>query len=340
MKWKRFYLDNLGTKLMALVLALLLWIYLYNESTDSDEFHVVLDPAIEKVESLARFELFASDGQPLGNRIRVKVTGPKGALGALPKEAIRCKPFFSGTLFKEPQGSISRELSLSDLNLPPGFRVVFLPSPQVTIQYVRFVTVKVPVVLRDPKFEGTCIPGFRVESVLVDPTEVEIRFPADRKILEAPLKRISVQHRADSFEQPGVLDLPEEWSTMRTSVTVKVKIQRHGGTKERFTNVPLVLVHSNPKLLSRLELVDKTITVEVEGSDLAVQAIKSTHTTDLFAFVMVDLSADDIAKGGKYPQSRIHCHVLNDQIGGQLTVTVMPDIQPENRTVNVKVLPE
>jgi hypothetical protein len=259
-------------------------------------------------------------------------------LSALSKVGIRCKPRFERTLFREPQGSVTRDLTIADLNLPEGFRALFHPSPQITVRYVKFIVAKVPVALRDPPTEGKCVDGFQVGPVLFDPKEVELRFPANRVVTEAPLKRVSVQDRAESFDKGGELDLPDGLVTLRTPVTLRVRIQRHHTAKERFDKVPLHLVGPNPKLLSRLELVDKTVTVEVTGSDQAVQAIKSTHTTDLFAFVVIDL--DDGAKEGKYPQSKIYCYVLNEQYRNDLTVMMMPDIQAENRTVNVKVNPE
>ncbi|SVD18002.1 uncharacterized protein METZ01_LOCUS370856, partial [marine metagenome] len=61
---------------MAISLSLLLWIYLYEESTDSGTFPATFLPRFENRSEFSHILFLDKDGDPLGETISVKVTGP------------------------------------------------------------------------------------------------------------------------------------------------------------------------------------------------------------------------------------------------------------------------
>lgn len=329
MKWKRFFLDNLPTKLMAFVLALLLWVYLYNESTAGEEFDVAFAPVVGETE-LASREFLTSDDRPVGETIRVKLTGPKGSLNAL--SGVRCTPRFDKSLFALENQTFTRDLTERDLNIPEGFRATFKPSSRITVKYVKYQTKKVKAVLQGQGTVGSCVPGFELESVTPSAQEVEIRYPANRPVTEVLWKRVSVHNRAASFTEAGQLDAGDPQVTLRTSVTIEVKIRLHKG--KELLSVPLNL--SGPpdsSILSRIELVTKSIDVTVVGPDAALQVLKSNPAAGLYAFVVIDLK--ESTPKGDYDQKQIYCVVRNEQYRDVVTVVVSPD-----STAKVKVVKE
>lgn len=328
MKWKRLVLDNFGTKLMAFVLALLLWVYLYNESTASDEFDVAFVPTIGETE-LASREFLTSDDRPVGETIRVKLTGPKGSLNAL--SGVRCSPRYDKSLFGEPHATFTRELTERDLNLPEGFRATFKPSARITVRYVKFKTQKVKVVLQGQGTVGSCLPGFEVESVTPSAQEVEIRHPASRPVTEALLKRIPIHNRAASFPEDGQLDVGDPQVTLRAPIKVEVKIRRH--KDNAVISIPLHLAGTDSSVLSRVELITKTVDVKIVAPDDALLVLKSNPGTGLYAFAVLDL--DRTTPKGDYDLKQIYCVVRNEQYRDEVSVVV-----PADTTAKVKVVKE
>jgi hypothetical protein len=331
-KWKRFFLDNLGTKLMAFVLAVLLWIYLYNESTESDKFDVSVQPKIEETE-IASCQLLDEFGNPLS--LRLEVTGPKGQLRGLSRKGIRCEPRFEKGLFTEPTGTFSRELTIDDLNLPEGYKVNFKPSPKIMVRYVKYTIAKLPAL--PPEIVNQPNPSYRVKAVKITSPpgprhEVQVRLPADMEkgLKSIQLQPVSVQGISEDLVVLGEI-APDPRITLRTQVTVQVELELKSEPR-RFT-LPLNL-SGPPEVTGRLELVTKTILVEVTGPKDDVDAITDRQ---LYAYVIVEIPTP-APKDAKYPQSKLYCRVLDENRRDKLTVVVLPDTKPEDRQVEVKVV--
>jgi hypothetical protein len=340
-KWKRFFLDNLGTKLMALVLAMLLWIYLYNESTDAGEFDAAFFPKIEDT-NLATWQFLNENGDPIQGSIKIKITGPKGDLGGLSRKGIRCEPRFEKNLFeKEPVATIQRDLTPNDLNLPEGFRIVFKPSARIQLKYVRFTEKRVKVKLPEKAWDGKPANDFTVRDVrITSPVDhmVTVRLRADvaKDIEELPLRPVSLTGGpSENLYVSGRLATSDESIQLRTEVRLEVRIELE--TDHRLYDLPLWTA-GDTAVTGRVELLTRTIQVKVVGPKSSVQKLEPKS---LFAFVVVTEPELSGRKMGEKAQLRqIHCQVLDEAARKDLKVVVMPDVKDEDRLVDVKVIKE
>jgi hypothetical protein len=334
---KRFLANNFGTIAMSFVLALLLWIYLYNESTDTVEFtNVTLAPAVQE-HDLASFEFLDDKGQPFApnGTIDIKITGPKGELRALSRKVLRCEPIFSKDAFADPvKGDIARTLTAEDLNVPENFRVDYRPSAKIRLRYVKYRTKTVKLEYSDREYEGNPSPGFEVRGISVDPEKIDVKIPADRDLEKVRIKKIPIDNRSESFVKESWMIDPSDVSysvvqlgQFRASVRIEVR------TKSKDFTVPLYM--AGPVAIVRhLELQTASIKVQVSGSESVVDKV----TPDmLYAFVVVDLT-ELPAVGERRVLDKIHCIVRNETLAPDLKVVIMPDVKPENRQVDVKAV--
>lgn len=339
MRWKRFFLDNLGTKLMAIVLAFLLWIYLYNESTESGEFTATFMPTVMET-GLASCKFYNEAGQEITS-FQLGITGPKGDLRGLSKKGIRCEPRFEKSLFTEHSGTIPRDLTANDLNLPEGFRVTFKSSPRIYVKYVKFAVKKVKLVLPTPSLEGDPAVDFAVRTVLItNPPDhmADVRMPADRldKINELTLRRVTLTGGpSETITFPGRLDSSDESLQLKSEVKIEVKIELQT-TSEKF-DLPLALA-GDPVVTSRLELQTRTVKVEVSGRKSAMEKLESK--SQLFAYaIATEADIGTRQPGERFSLRQIHCQVLDDRIRNDLSVKVMPEIKDvQDRLVDVKLV--
>lgn len=339
--FRSLFLDNLGTKLMALILALLLWIYLYKESTDSDEFEAVFEPKILET-GLASWQALTSDGVAIRGKISIKLTGPKGDLRGLSKKGIRCEPTFDRSLFPEHTGSFSRDLTVDDLYLPDGFHVVYRPSARITVKYVKYVTVKLKVVLPDPPCTGSPAPDFAFRSAkILDPPEsdprVDVRMPADRMdIKQIRLKPVSLNNSSRPFEVAGEADLADDAVRLLRPVRVDVRIEPETATL-RIT-LPLSLA-GDTAVTSRLELLTRQIAVDVAGPKSEVAAIeRANHAQLFFAYVIAEPRETEMVKDNRIELKQIHCGAREKALKNRFVFTVMPEKSEVDRLVEVKVV--
>lgn len=326
MKWlKGLFIDNLGTKLMAFVLAMLLWIYLYNESTDSDEVVAVFEPKVEATE-LASWTAYDSEGRPLDKKIRLKLTGPKGELRGMSRKGIRCEPRFEKDLFTdEREGTFARDLSVDDLNLPENFRVAFQPSARITIRYVKYVTAKVRVALPPVRTDGQLRRDFTVASVeIAEPPGPDhlttVRMPANRSLTEVRIKPVSVAGKFESFTVRAEPDLTDPDVRVR-EIVVRVTILPETDTLP--LKVPLRLA-GDPAVVGRLDVPPKMISVKVTGPKSEIAGVDRTNPGNTFyAVAIVDLTS--VNPGDRGELKEIYCDIKDPRLKARLTVTVDPD---------------
>lgn len=337
MKWKRFFLENLGTKFMAFFLALLLWIYLYNEATESGEFEIAFMPSIQETNLVDRSTVFLnSKGEPIQQTILVKITGPKGELSGLSKKGIRCEPRFEKALFKEDQGTIQRDLTVHDLNLPEGFRVDFRPSAQIRMSYVKFTTKKIKVIL-PPTVDGSAALDYEVgEPRITNPPDqtVDVRMPATETLKELRLRRVTlVGSPSETFRTAGLLDTSDENIQLKSEITIEVPIKLK--TTKRPFDLDLALA-GDPAVTNKIQLVTKKLKVDVEGPVSLMEKLESA--TQLFAFVIAtDAEVGNRQPGTRFQLTRIHCLVLDEGMRKELTITIMPGVNENDKLVDAVV---
>jgi len=332
----RWILANWGTKAMAIGLSLLLWIYLYEESTDSGTFPAAFLPRLENRSELSHILFLDTNGDPLGETISVKVTGPKGDLRGLSKKGIRCEPVIDKDRFNRDMGNFTRDLRLDDLNLPETLMVDFGSLSRIRVEYVRFKVADFD--LPTPSVVGTPISGFEVGDVTIRPSPVPLRFPADHRPEVIRIKPVSVENRASSFNVKAELIRdgldPEVSLEVRPIVEVTLVPQ-----KANFqADVPLHL-SGPPSITSRLELLTTMIKVTVVGPENVIQAIRDDASNLLYAFVVVQIPEAQLEAEKQFPLTQIHCVIRESRYAGEVQIIPMSDIRnPDNREVIVKVM--
>jgi len=131
--------------------------------------------------------------------------------------------------------------------------------------------------------------GLTVESIQVEPSVVTLY--GEKKVLEtvsslqtAPL---SVSDRIRSFEQRVEINLPtESWVGRVTPSRVLVKVTLAGVTEERrFSNIPLLTVHSVNQPLTRRSVSPETVDVFLKASK---QVLDELTPSEIRAFVSTD----------------------------------------------------
>ena len=213
----KWIVTNWGTKAMAVGLALLLWVYLHEESTDSGAFTATFVPDVQNQSEFARLVFSNTRGDDLDGKLSIQVTGPKGDLRVLSKKGIRCEPRVNEGYFSRNIGSFYLDLQESDLNLPEAVSVDFGKFSRVRVDYVRFNEAEFD--LLEPDVTGSPIAGFELAGVTVRPARVKLRFPADHRPEKIRLKPVSIDKRASSFS----IDFQQ-------SITQRMSLRRYIGS--------------------------------------------------------------------------------------------------------------
>ncbi len=334
----KWIVANWGTKVMAMGLALLLWMYLYEESeesTDTKSFAVIFLPRVENRADFSR--VIYEDLEP-GGTFDITVTGSKGDLRGLSKVGIRCEPLLESGRFEKNMGFFEHELHANELNLPETLSVDFGNNSEIRVDYVRFETEEFDISV--PEVKGTPIDGFQLlkNGVKVTPSRVQIRYPADIRPKIILLKPVQIDNRASSFNIEAELDregLDPEVSLLSRPIVEVILVPEKASFE---TNVPLHL--SGPSgVTSRLELLTTMIKVTVVGSETAVQAIRDDTSNLLYAFVVVQLQEAQLEIGEQHSLREIHCVVRKSRYASEVQIIPMSDTQdPGNREVIVKVM--
>ncbi len=324
MKWfQAIFLENLGTKIMALVLALLLWIYLYRESTASDKFQAAIQPKYDQALDLYSVTLLGPSGQPLDGKIDFELTGPKGEVLAIKKGSIRCEPRFDRASFSSEEGAFQYDPKPDDLNLSPNLRRITFSPAQVTVKYVRYRTVKVPVVLPPEPYEGKPKQGF-----VAAPPEIEkppgpdhlvaVRFPANRVLEKIRLKAISVKERVDSFRTSAVPDVGDFPVEIRGEIVVQVRIAPEAIPETLEVDV---YAAGKPEVLRKWALKKNRINVRVTGPLAEIQRIRGEKERNNLGSLFYAVA---VVESPPAPVTEIYCNVRDPKLRERILVEILP----------------
>jgi len=328
---KGLLLGNLSTKAMALLLAVLTWMYLFTQDTDHNDLDVLFLPRID-TSDFASVSFTTSEDRPLvpGQAFKVRVTGPKGEVRALRPRTFKCEPAIDSQTLDDLQGRKDLVLQRRDFDLPDKFGVDPLPSSTLTLRYVKFVTRTVRILAEPTDYLGEPAPDCVVESITPVPAEIEARVPADRGDLrEFRIKPVRLDRNPGDFTVAGEFDDPA--IQPRRPFELRVRVAPAPKTARLTLDLNL---SAKPENLRRIELEDKSILVEIRGpEELVREAEKRPALFHPYAVV----TDTDMEPPGNHTISQLGCHVLDPKFQARLTVVLMPDVKPENRTVKIKV---
>ncbi|OHB75398.1 MAG: hypothetical protein A2Z34_04070 [Planctomycetes bacterium RBG_16_59_8] len=191
---KGLLFDNLMTKIMALLLALLLWTYLVYSSMDKDTrdvpFRLELPPDIS-VRSVA-----LEEGTILTDTIAVELTATKGMFNSINFGGVRCLHKVT-TKISGPE-TINETITRNDFNLPEG---VSVKPIRIKINLVPLVEKEVRVVASLADCAGAPAEGYMVRSVRSLREKVKVRAPANvaESVSEVFIEPIPVEGRKEHF---------------------------------------------------------------------------------------------------------------------------------------------
>lgn len=166
----------------------------------------------------------------------------------------------------------AREAEVTGLSLEPAEAEARVPM--IALPPSRILLVQVPQ-------EGSPAPGYRVDSITVEPRQVKVRVPEGRQVPSViRTKAVNLSGRTSDFSTVVPLDLPAGVTALDyVSAKVTVKIVEDIVTK-RFSNIGVVVKNRSPGLMWKLS--SESVDVTVEGRRDLVDKVRED---DIIAYV-------------------------------------------------------
>jgi len=128
--------GDIGTKLMAFLFAIAVWVYLDLNSREvvvrEVELVLELSSADLQLESVQN-----ENGEEIRDKIKVELTARKGLIGTLKSKDIRCIHKLKIKDFKGTMFVVKESITSDDFDLPVGVKVRILPSEKLIIKISR-----------------------------------------------------------------------------------------------------------------------------------------------------------------------------------------------------------
>lgn len=329
---RALFVDDLSTKLMALGLAVVVWVFLdqqaSQEITLSEVRLTVLPPR-----GVSILRVTAPDAKdqrldgPEGGYIRVTLRGSKGLLSAA-RRGLEGRH-----RLEDVQGLSSTEVTRirstlrpSDFDLPRGIEVTQISPSGIDIEVaqeaVRHLRIADGV---QECLQGTPPAGLEVERILFNPTHVRVR--GLRHILDRlqaiPIVPVDVSDRTGSFAQRVQLQEKILGTSVTTDEPIEMSVSLRTKEEEGIVpNLPVdLLFHDGaPLRRDRVRVAGTgTVTAHVRGPARAVDALVAARRIRVFA----DVGGADFANG---PRATCVLRVFVDapDLASLVQVTVDP----------------
>ena len=335
---KKLFFENLATKAMALLLAVLTWVYLFTQGSGKAEIEVEFQPPPLDRQVFASAVYKDIEGKELkpGGPLRVRLSGPREDMrnySQSPALTFSCKVPVDPKLLNALRGAVPVTLERAYFGLRGTVQVQPLPSAQITLEYVKYVDKEVDLVLPDRPWEGEPLEGYKVSSITPLPARIKARVPADlTEVEKVSIRRVPVAGSFESFAERGELQ-PGSRVVALTPFRVEVKIVAVPATRRLQLDLHLMAKEENK---ARVKLEEKTVTAELQGPKDLIQAAPESA----FAAYVVVTDADVATAGPKnINPPQLGCHILEAKYS-KVTVVLKPDVTPENRQVKITVLPK
>lgn len=210
-----FFTQNLGYKVVALVLALLLWFDVTSDETTVIEYPVPLQIAVEGA------DMIITNRERLPSEVEVSFSGTGKELLRIDKDDLAVQEQVEGG----ENDSIVVTLDLADVRKPADLDVtaIAITPSQITVVTDRFIERTVPL---QPVGAPRPAPGYRVGSVEVTPQRVQVRgVTAEvRPIGSLALDLSQLEAVQGSFDERLEIAVPEHLGTVTvTPDTVRIR---------------------------------------------------------------------------------------------------------------------
>lgn len=186
---RRFFFRNMGLKLLALAIALLVWFALSGQRRERISERSYRIPL-----SLVNVPPQTVVASPLPGGVEVRVRGPFTALRQLQPERLEA---VIDLLNGRPGESVHRFVP-EDINVPPEVEVLAIAPGEVKVVLDRIGERLLPLV---PALSGDPAPGSQVVDVSVDPRIARVVGPATalEKMTGVSTEPVSVANRSATF---------------------------------------------------------------------------------------------------------------------------------------------
>jgi YbbR domain-containing protein len=208
---------NIGSKLLALAIALLVWFVLSAQRRERISERTYRIPL--SVVNIPPQTLIAS---PLPAAVDVRVRGPFTALRQIDPEKLEAVV----DLTDAPKGERIFRLAPEDINVPPEVEVIAIAPSELRIVLDATAQKTLPIV---PNVTGKPAPGYEVADVVVEPRVAYVYGPASalERLANVTTDPISIDQRAASFSVPATVlaDAPGIRIRQGQIVTVTVHLR-------------------------------------------------------------------------------------------------------------------
>lgn len=186
-------MKNVRYKILALLLAVIIWYFVVGE----ERAEVGLTVPLELI-NIPRNLIVVNNVTPA---IDLRVNGPKSLVRALSTESLRK----SLDLSRARRGSVVFSISPEGIPLPRGVKITRISPTQVVVVLQHLVTKNITV---KPRLVGKPAPGFTVEAVEVNHNQVEVAGPQDvvEGLESLYTKPIEIEGLTSSLKQRTSLD--------------------------------------------------------------------------------------------------------------------------------------
>jgi YbbR domain-containing protein len=158
--------------------------------------------------------------------IEIRVNGPRSLVRALSTENLSKSLDLSSTR----EGTFSFSISSEGIPLPRGVKVTRINPTQVTVVLQKLMIKKIDV---HPRMAGKPASGFEVESIQINPEQVEIAGPEDvvEKLVSLNTKPIDMQGLKFDLKQRAYLDFRnlQIYLAKEVPLEVEVKLRKDKG---------------------------------------------------------------------------------------------------------------
>jgi YbbR domain-containing protein len=203
--------SNLGYKILALVIAILLWVIAQGSSSVERGFDIPVE-----FSGVPDGLILTEDSADM---INVRVLGSRAALRNLQPERMRYSLDVAGA----KPGVSEFEVDTSKLDLPRGARLVSRSPSRIEVTFERKASKTVRV---RPELDGEVAPGFELKGAEVEPARVRVSGPAPEvlRLSEVPTETIDVAGLTEDTVRDARLLLGGRHLTLDTQTPVKVHL--------------------------------------------------------------------------------------------------------------------
>jgi YbbR domain-containing protein len=210
-------MKNLLYKILAVFLAITIWYFVVGE----ERAEVAISIPLELI-NIPRNLIVVNNVTP---SIELRVNGPRSLIRSLSMDSLSK----SLDLSKVRQGSVSFSITAEGIPLPRGVKVTRINPTQVVVELQNLMTKKVTVKTR---IVGRPAPGYEIDSVQINPEQVEIAGPENvlRNLETLYTKPIDIQGIPSSIKQQAHLDFRGQIYLVKdTPLEVQVTIKKTQG---------------------------------------------------------------------------------------------------------------